>query len=226
MSSGLNAGAIALLVARKDLRSELRTRTGVQAAVFYAALAVLLFGLAVDTDSATLRRLAPGVLWLALALASLLAVGRSFAAEHEEGTLDALLLYPAPRGSILAGKVIAAFVLMLAVSAAALGAMSVLYALPAPQAPGLLALAVALGALAMAAVGVFYGAVCANLRAREALMPMLLLPLLVPVVIATTEATAAAFDGGAGLRWAGLLAFFDLLVLALAAAVFPWVVDE
>ena len=216
----------AMLVAAKDLRAELRSRTAIQGVAFFAALAVMLFSFAVGADSETLRRLAPGLLWLAVALASLLAVGRSFASEREAGTLQTLLLYPVPREAILAGKLVTSFVLMLVVAIAALAFMSVLYTLPLPEGALLLVAGVPLGAVGLAAVGVFYGAVGANLRAREALMPMLLLPVLVPLLIATTEVTAAALDGGDGSRWLQLLAVFDLVVLTLVFAVFPAVIEE
>lgn len=217
---------VALLVATKDLRAELRSRAVVQGLAFYAGLAVLLFSFAVGADSATLRGLAPGLLWLAVALASLLAVGRPFAAEREAGTLETLLLFPVPREAILLGKLLASFALMLVVAGSALAAISVLYALPFPEDVALLLVGVPLGALGVAAVGVFYGAVGANLRAREALLPMLLLPLLVPLLIATTNVTAAAFEGGGGLRWLELLAVFDAVVLASVFAVFPAVIDQ
>lgn len=220
------AARAAVLVAAKDLRVEARSRSVLQGMVFYAAIAVLLFGFALGPDSETLRRLAPGMLWLAVALASLLAVGRSFAAEREQGTLDALLLYPVPRESVLAGKALASLALLLAVAGSASILMLILYSLPV-TAGGVWALAVGvlLGCAGLAVAGTLYGAVAAHLAAREALMPMLLLPLLVPLLIATTEITAAALDGELAARWLALLGAFDLVLVALSTAVFSHLLE-
>lgn len=215
-----------LLVAAKDIRAETRTRSVLQGVGFYAALAVLLFSFALGPDSETLRRLAPGLLWLAVALASLLAVGRSFASERETGTLEALLLYPVPREALFLGKLLASFLLLLVVAGAALALMAALFTLPEPSALWLLAAALPLGSFGLAVAGTFYGAVSAQLRAREALVPMLLLPVLVPLVIAATQVTEAAFSGESGARWLQVLAAFDALLVVLATAVFPYLFEE
>lgn len=216
----------ALLVAGKDIRAETRTRSVLQGVGFYAALAVLLFSFAIGPDSESLRRFAPGLLWLAVALASLLAVGRSFAAERELGTLETLLLYPVAREALFVGKLLASFLLLLFLAGAALALMAALYTLPAPDAYWLLAAVLVLGAFGLAVAGTFYGAVSAQLRAREALVPMLLLPVLVPLVIATTQVTEAAFNGGDGSGWLQVLGAFDLVLLATATAVFPYLFEE
>lgn len=216
----------AWLVAGKDLRAEARARTVAQGVGFFAALTVLLFSFALGPDSETLRRLAPGLLWLALTLASLLAVGRSFASEHDLGTLEPLLLYPVPRESLFLGKLAANLVLLLLAGGAALALMVVLYTLPAPVAIWPLTAGLLLGALGLAITGTFYGAVSASLKAREALVPMLLLPLLVPLLISTTEITDAAFKGTSAGGWLFLLTGFDIVTLLLALAVFPYALEE
>lgn len=215
-----------LLLARKELRTEARSRSAAQAVALFAGLVVLLFSFALGSDSETLRRFAPGLLWLAVALASLLAVGRTFASEQQAGTLEPLLLYPVPREALFLGKALATFVLVLAVAAGALGLMFVLYALPAPTGLGALLGALVAAPLGLALAGTFYGALSANLSAREALVPMLMLPVLVPVLIAATQLTTAAFQGGDALRWLVLLAAFDVALAIVALAVFPYVVER
>lgn len=215
-----------LLVAARDLRSEARTRTVLQGVAFYAALAALLFSFALGPDTETLRRFAPGLLWLALVLTSLLAVGRSFASEREAGTLETLLLYPVAREALFLGKLLATFAVLLVVAVLALALMTALYTLPWPDDLPLLAAAVVLGSLGLALAGTFYGAVSSQLRAREALVPMLLLPVLVPLLIAATEVTDAAFAGGDGWAWLQVLAVFDVVSFAAAVAVFPYLFEE
>lgn len=215
-----------LLVAARDLRSEARTRTVLQGVAFYAALAALLFSFALGPDTETLRRFAPGLLWLALVLTSLLAVGRSFASEREAGTLETLLLYPVAREALFLGKLLATFAVLLVVAMLALALMTALYTLPWPDDLPLLAAAVVLGSLGLGLAGTFYGAVSSQLRAREALVPMLLLPVLVPLLIAATEVTDAAFAGGDGWAWLQVLAVFDVVSFAAAVAVFPYLFEE
>lgn len=221
-SQTLRAG---LLVAEKDLRSEARTRTVIQGVGFYAALAALLFSFALGPDSETLRRFAPGLLWLTVALASLLAVGRSFAAEREQGTLETLLLYPVPREALFLGKLAASFAVLLVAASGSLLLMAVLYTLSWPERPLLLLAALVLGTFGLALAGTFYGAVSAQLRAREALIPMLLLPVLVPLVIAAAQVTESALAGG-GAAWLEVLAAFDVVLFTLALAVFPYLFEE
>ena len=215
-----------LLVAARDLRSEARTRTVLQGVAFYAALAALLFSFSLGPDTETLRRFAPGLLWLALVLTSLLAVGRSFASEREAGTLETLLLYPVAREALFLGKLLATFAVLLVVAMLALALMTALYTLPWPDDLPLLAAAVVLGSLGLGLAGTFYGAVSSQLRAREALVPMLLLPVLVPLLIAATEVTDAAFAGGDGWAWLQVLAVFDVVSFAAAVAVFPYLFEE
>lgn len=222
LSQTLRAG---LLVADKDLRSEARTRTVIQGVGFYAALAALLFSFALGPDSETLRRFAPGLLWLSVALASLLAVGRSFAAERDHGTLETLLLYPVPRESLFLGKLAASFAVLLLVASTALVLMAVLYTLPWPERPFLMLVALLLGTFGLALAGAFYGAVSAQLRAREALVPMLLLPVLIPLVLAAAQVTESAFTGG-GTAWVEVLAAFDVVLLSVSLAVVRYVFDE
>lgn len=225
MSASSQTLRAAFLVAGKDIRSEARTRTVLQGVGFYAALAALLFSFALGPDSETLRRFAPGLLWLTVALASLLAVGRSFAAEREQGTLETLLLYPVRREALFLGKLAAGFAVLLVVAVGSLALMAVLYTLPRPERPALLLAALTLGSFGLALAGTFYGAVSAQLRAREALIPMLLLPVLVPLVLAAAQVTESAFRGG-GSAWLEVLAAFDAVLLTLALAVFPYVFEE
>lgn len=220
------AARATLLVATKDLRAEARTRSVLQGVAFYAGLAVLLFSFALGPDSETLRRFAAGLLWLAIALASLLAVSRTFAAEREGGTLETLTLYPVAREALFMGKVAATFALLLAVGLVSLALMFVLYSVAAPKDAAALLGGIVLGTFGLAVIGTFYGAVVAHLRAREALMPTLLLPVLVPLVVSATQATDMALAGGPALRWLALLAAYDVVALVLSLVVFPYLLEQ
>lgn len=215
-----------VLVAEKDLRSELRARSFLQAALFFALSAVLVFSFALGPDRPQLVTVAPGLLWIAASFAAVFALGRSFAAERDGDTLDLLLGLPVAREAIFLGKLLANLAGVLALTALSLALMFVLYGLPAPADGGRLAAAVVLGSLGLSAAGTFYGALSVRLSVREAFLPMLVLPLVIPLVIAASRATAVALSGGqGGAPWTGLLAVFDGVLVAAATALFRYLVE-
>lgn len=214
------------LVAGKDLRSEVRARSFLQAAVSFAATAVLVFSFALGPQQAQLTVVAPGLLWVTAAFAAVFALGRSFAAERDAGTLESLLLYPVPREALFLGKALANLAMLLPLAAGALLLMLLLYGMPAPADPARLAAVLALGSVGLAATGTFYGALSAQLAVREAFLPILVLPVVIPLILACSRATAAALTGiGQGVPWLGLLVAFDAVVLAAATVLFRHVVE-
>ena len=213
-------------VARKDLLIELRSRDVLSSAVVFTLLVLLIFNFALDLTGDAVRAVAPGVLWVTFVFAGMLTLGRTFARERERGALQGLLLAPLDRGALFLAKLLVNLLLLGIVEAAALPAFVALYNL-APRLGDLLAV-VALGTLGFAAIGTLFAAVAANTRAREALLPLLLFPVLVPVIIGAVKATGDSLPGGAtgGPPWLGLLAAFDAIFLALAYATFEYVIEE
>ena len=213
-------------IARKDLLIELRSRDVISSAVVFTLLVLLIFNFALDLTGDAVRAVAPGVLWVTFVFAGMLTLGRTFARERERGALQGLLLAPLDRGALFLAKLLVNLLLLGIVEAAALPAFVALYNL-APRLGDLLAV-VALGTLGFAAVGTLFAAVAANTRAREALLPLLLFPILVPVIIGAVKATGDSLPGAAagGPPWLGLLAAFDAIFLALAYATFEYVIEE
>lgn len=216
----------ALRLAEKDILVELRTRSFAQAAVFFAVAVVLVFSFALGPERPQLRLVAPGLLWVAATFAAVFALGRAFAAERDAGTLDTLLLFPVSREALFLGKLLANVAVVLVLAVLSLGLMFLLYGLPVPADPLRLLAAVALGSLGLSTAGTFYGALSVRLKVREAFLPMLVLPLVVPLVIAASRATALALDGGAGQSWLSLLLVFDAVVLAATTVLFRYVVES
>lgn len=213
-------------VARKDLLIEWRSRDVVSSAVVFTLLVLLIFNFALDLTGDAVRAVAPGVLWVTFVFAGMLTLGRTFARERERGALQGLLLAPLDRGALYLAKLLVNLVLLGAVEAAALPAFVALYNL-APRLGAVLAV-VALGTVGFAAVGTLFAAVAANTRAREALLPLLLFPILVPVIIGAVKATGDSLPGAAadGPPWLGLLVAFDAIFLALSYATFEYVIEE
>ncbi|HEU5330990.1 MAG: heme exporter protein CcmB [Thermomicrobiales bacterium] len=213
-------------IARKDLLIELRSRDVLSSAIVFTLLVLLIFNFALDLTGDTVRAVAPGILWVTFIFAGMLTLGRTFARERERGALQGLLLAPLDRGALFLAKLVVNLVLLALVEVIAAPAFGALYNLPLR--PGPLLLVIVLGTLGFAAVGTLFAAVAANTRAREALLPLLLFPVLVPVIIGAVKATAATTPGAAsdGPPWLGLLIAFDAIFLTLAYITFEFVIEE
>jgi len=220
----VNAVRVAVAVARKDLRSEWRTRELVPALAQFVVLALVIanFGFAIDSTNA--RAIAPGIMWLALVFAGLVAFGRAFAAEREQASLEAILMTPAPAAAIFAGKAAAATVLLVLCEAVMLPALSLFFGTPLSVQ---VAAAVLLATVGMAALGCLFAAVAARVRARELLLPVLTLPLWIPILIAGGQAVQSAMGLSGGYDQAmGLLVDFDILFVVLTSLAARFVLEE
>jgi heme exporter protein B len=214
----------------KDLRLELRAKESVPAMTLFSVTAYVLFHFGLDRDTLD-GELASGVLWVTLLLAAVIGVTRLFAAEREQGGIDALLLAPVDRTSLFLAKGAALFLFLCLLELVAVPAFGLLLLGPDLVAalPELLAVLV-LANLGLAAVGALTAALAAETRARELIVPLLLLPLVVPLLIAAARATepllrpeAVAEDLA---RWLGLLALYDVVFALLAIAVFDYLLED
>jgi heme exporter protein B len=217
-------------ILRKDLRLEWRTKESVPAMTLFTITVYVLFHFGLDRDTLD-GELAAGVLWVTLLLASVIGVSRLFAAEREQGGIDALLLAPVDRTSLFLAKASALFLFLTAVEVVAVPAFALLLLGPSLGAalPELL-LILALGNLGLAAVGALVAALAAETRARELIVPLLLLPLVVPLLIACAQATEPLLrqDGGPEQlgRWLALLTLYDVVFVLLSVAVFDFLLED
>lgn len=218
-------GAWAL--AAKDLRVEWRAREAAAPVLFFAGLLLLVFNFALGPGSPALRQAAPGLLWVAFLFTGMLVLGRTFQAEREHDCLEALILSPLPREALFAGKCASTLVVLGLAEALILGLFAVLQNLAVGPALPQLALVALLGTLGFATVGTLVAALTAHLRAREVMLPLLLIPLLVPVLLGAVRATEAALQPGGppAAPWLQLLVAFDLIFLAVGPLVFEFVVE-
>jgi heme exporter protein B len=229
MNALRHEAAMALAIARKDALAELRGRHAVVSTLFFAAVVLLLFGFALGPDAQRLADAAPGLLWLALVFAGVLAVNRLHLLETDDGALEQLALYPITRRAIYAGKAIGGFAVMLALGLIVLGAVGILFAVDVAAAIVPLLATVVLGAIGIAAVGTFYAGVTVRLRAREVMLPLLMLPVLAPLLLAAVKATAAALAGdpfGELGAWLQLLVAFDVIMLVAGAATYGYLLED
>ena len=223
----------ALLVLKKDVAIEVKSYEIISTTLFFAVSCVLIFSFAfVKEGEAVNAELVPaGVLWIAVAFAGLLAIGRIFERERYGETMRALLLAPAPRSAIYVGKLLGVVLLLLLtelllVPMIAFVFHAPLFAWPLPFA-GLLVT----GTIGFAAIGTMFASMLIRSRAREVMLPILLYPIAVPVIIAGVRGTAAllapAPDFAMAQTWLSMLVFFDAVFVTLALWMFaPVVADQ
>jgi heme exporter protein B len=221
--------AVAMAVARKDALSELRGRHATGTTIFFAAIVLLLFGFALGPDANRLEEAAPGLLWLAIVFAGLLAVGRLHEMEAEDGALEQLALYPVSRHALYLGKALAGFAAMLVLGVALLPIVALLYRVDLLAAWLPLGLTLVLGAAGFAAVATAYAALTVRMEARAVLLPLLVLPVVAPLLLAAVKATAAALGGdpfGELGAWLQLLAGFDVLMVIAGAVTYRFGLED
>jgi heme exporter protein B len=216
-------------IAAKDLRIELRTRDVLTAMGMFALLIVVVASFSFPTAGEQRETIAAGLLWMAWLFAILLGVGRSLAMEHEEDCLDALVTSPVPRESIYLGKLLANLAFVGVTQLFLLPVAVVLLQLEPRTGLPLLVLTVALGTLALVAVTTLFATMAATTRTREAVLPVLVIPVAIPVLVAAVRATEIALTGGApraATPWLLLLTAAAALFLLLGLATFRHVLEE
>lgn len=217
----------ALLVAGKDLRIEARSRVATNQVAPYALIVLVLFGFAFDQDRALLTAAGPGLFWVAVLLCSLLAVQRSFALEAGDGARDGLRLSGLDPAGIFLGKAAAVAVVLVGLEVVLGGGIVVLYGTGLSD-PLLLVATAVLATAGLAAAGVVYGIMAAGLKVRETLLPLLVLPVVAPVLLAATQAWRSALhlSRDSGGRWLTLLGSFAAIYLTLGVLGFGTLLED
>lgn len=211
--------AAARSIVRRDLLIALRQRSDVATALLFFVIVASLFPLGVGADPSLLREIAPGVIWVAALLSSMLSLGRLFAGDHADGTLEQLLLGAAPLGVTVAAKALAHWLVSGLPLVVIAPLIALQYDLPGAL-HGVLALSLLLGTPVLSLIGAIGAALTLGLRGGGVLLALLVLPLYVPVLIMGAGSVEMA---GAGLGGEGQLMLLAALLLA-AAALSPWAI--
>jgi heme exporter protein B len=218
----------AWIVLWKDLLTERRSKETFNALLFFAMLLLFLFQFALGDDRERLAAALPGLLWLGFILSGLVGLGRAFLSEREHDCWEGLVLTPGDKSAIYLGKVGGNLVLMLVVEAIILALFTVFFNVDVAGRLGALVAVVVLGTVGVAAVGTLFAAMTANVRAREVLFPVLLLPILVPVLLGAVKATEAVLAGEpltTVARWLQLLGAADVVYLTVGLLTFDAVLE-
>jgi heme exporter protein B len=211
---------VAMLVVHKDLTVEVRSLEILATTLFFAITVVLIFAFGFVREGIAVDGVAAAILWITVAFSGTLALGRTFERERQADTLRALLLAPADRPAIYAGKLGGILLLLALVEAVLVPLVGLLFQAPVFAAPLRLAALLATGTLGFAAIGTLFAAMLVRARSRDVLLPVLLYPMTVPVMIAGVRGTVALFqpepDLGLAQFWTALLVFFDVVFVTLA----------
>ena len=212
----------------KELRLEFRSRELLSATIIFALVVVVLFSFAFDPTAAESRRYGPGLLWIAFLFAGSLMLNPSFSREQNNETLDALRLAPISPFAILLGKMLANFIFMSVAELILVPVFAVLYNISLAGIVWRLALVLMLGTIGLTVTGTVFSAVSAHARMRELLLPLLLLPILTPLLIASVESTASLFQEQPALdrTWVAFLAGFDIVFLTASWLLSDYLLDE
>jgi heme exporter protein B len=220
--------AVAAILA-KDLRTELRTLRSLPAMALFAVTTFVIFRFGLDRTTLS-GSLAAGVLWATLLFAAILGINRLFVSEREEGGFEVIRLAPIDRTALLAAKGAGLLVYLLVLEAITVPVFAAFF-LPNAEALGPLVGVLLLADIGLAVTGALISSMAVNSRARDLVVPLILLPLAVPLMIAATKASAKLLEAGGPAyerfgTWLGVLGLYDLIFLLIGYAVFDFLLED
>ena len=221
--------AVALLIARKDLAIEYRTRSAFFSSLVFSLLGVSIFYMVWDPTAVRPIDMAPGVLWTIFAFAGMLGLHRAFGLELQTRAMDGLLLAPVAREAIFLGKALANLVYVSAVLAITIPAVVLFYNLEFGSGLLILGGIGILAAVGLVTVGTLFSSMTVHTRFAELLLPMLALPFFIPVVVPAAQASAKLLVGGAlatVMPWIQVLVAFDLMFGVACVLAFPFTIED
>ena len=221
---------VAFLVFKKDFAIELKSYEILATTLFFAIACVVIFSFALAQVGDAIVDAAAGVLWISVAFAGTLALGRTFERERYGDTLKGLLLAPTARAAVYVGKLLGIVTLMAAMEAIVAPLVALLFRAPILNEPLHLVALLALGTIGYAAVGTLFAAMLVRTRTRDVLLPILLYPITIPVIIAGVEGTSALIatpvNHDLAELWIAMLAFFDVVFITLSLWMFEPLMTE
>ena len=222
--------SVAMLVLKKDFAIEMRSYEIFSTTLFFAVACVAIFSFAFVKEGQAEVDAAAGILWIAIAFAGTLALGRTFERERYGETLKALLLAPAPRPAIYLGKLLGIVTLLFVLEILLVPMVAFLFNAAFFSRPELLIALLGLGTIGYAAVGTLFAAMLVRARTRDVMLPILLYPITIPVIIAGVRGTSALLtspvDEAVAMLWIGMLGFFDVVFVTLSLWTFEPLMTE
>ena len=216
-----------LTIAWKDTISELRTKEITSSVLVFTLLVLVIFNFAFGTNRDVMPVVAPGILWTTFIFAGMLSLNRSFIPEKEQGCLEGLVTCPVSREVIYTGKALSSLLFMLIIEAIALPIFSLLFNIPVLSLQ--IIVITIITTVGFVAVGTLFSALAINTKAREMVLPILFLPIIIPIIIGAVRATELTLGGES---WSGLTAWlqiiiaFDVIFVVVSFLTFDFVIVE
>jgi len=219
--------ATVLAIINKDLRAEMRSRELISVMVLFAFLSILIFSFALELDRVAREEAVSGVLWVTLIFASILGFNRSMAMERDQGNIDAMLLAPVSRSAIFIGKLVGNYLFTLIVGLVLLPVMTMLYNMTMLN-PWVI-LTTIVGIFGFSTIGTLLATMTVQTRAREALLPIAMLPVVLPFLLTAVRATTGILNDtpqSNWIIWVQLLVGISVIYLVLCVLLYGFVVEE
>lgn len=218
----------ALTIAGKDLRNELKTKQTIGMMIVFSSIVILIFSFAFDPTNNMVKAIIPGLVWVITIFSGILGLNRAFVSELENDCLTGLRTAPIDPASIYIGKVIANLSLVVVVQMISIPVLFLLFNYSFKGSVVWFVLIVVIGTFGFIIVGTFLAALTANAKNSEMLLPVLLLPLLSPLMIAGVQATKAVLENTEiqdALSWLKLMGAYDLVFFAACFLLFDYIME-
>jgi len=218
-----------LSIIKKDITTELRAKEAVSAMLVFGLMVIVIFNFAFNLSSQEQITIAPGLLWIAFIFAGILGLNHSFSAEHENNCLQGMMLTPMPRSAIYIGKLASSSIFMFIAELAMLIFFVWLFDVRFTGKWLHLILVMFLGTIGYCVVGTLFSAIAVGTRVRVFLLPILQFPIVIPVIIASVEATAVLLEEDAAIGyfdWLKILLSFNIIFFTVCLLLFDYVLEE
>ncbi|MDQ0197343.1 heme exporter protein CcmB [Neobacillus ginsengisoli] len=219
----------ALLLAKKDLLSELKTKQILVTMIIFAGLVILVFSFAFDPANNTTRAVIPGVIWVIIVFSGILGLNRSFISEQRNDTMHGLLVAPMDASSIFLGKFLANFAMILIVEIVSIPFLFLLFNFQVLGGIQYFILVLFIGSFGFIGIGTFLAALAANSKSSEMLLPLLLFPITSPILIGVVQATRIILMNmeklSSALAWVQLVTAYDVIFFVLCFLLIEYVLE-
>jgi heme exporter protein B len=219
----------ALLLAKKDLLSELKTKQILVTQIIFAALVIVVFSFAFDPSNNMTKAVIPGVIWVIIVFSGILGLNRSFIAEQRNDTMQGLLVAPMEAASIFLGKFFANFTMILMVEMVSIPFLFMLFNFKMNGSLPYFILVIFVGSFGFISVGTFLAALAANSKSSEMLLPLLLFPITSPILIGVTQATRIILSDmsklSSALSWTQMVTSYDVIFFVVSLLLIDYVLE-
>ena len=215
-------------IAWKDLLSEVRNRENISSMFFFALIVIFIFSFSFSLDPRIIQEVMPGIIWVAFGFTAIIGLGKSFLAEVNNDCMEYFQILPVPKGAIYLGKFFGNVLFMLAVETILFPLFVLFFNLDILEKFPQFLLIFIVATVGLSALGTLFSALTVQVRAREVMFPILLLPMAVPIFIGAVEATRGVFNGDPYAlysHWIELLAVFDIIFVVVSFWIFEFILD-